>query len=64
WRESEILDEEVFEKVFLGLVESLGHVEDIIFGDQCSELVVFRGSDTSNDNPAKNGAREEQASND
>ncbi|GJZ44365.1 hypothetical protein Tco_0591620 [Tanacetum coccineum] len=37
WRESEILDEEVFEKVFLGFVESLGHVEDITFGGQCSE---------------------------
>ncbi|GKE04368.1 hypothetical protein Tco_1396386, partial [Tanacetum coccineum] len=40
WRESEILDEEVFEKVFLGFVESLGHVEDITFGGQCSERLV------------------------
>ncbi|GJX92124.1 thiamine thiazole synthase, chloroplastic-like protein [Tanacetum coccineum] len=60
WRESKILDEEVFDKVLLGLFESLGHVEDITFGDQCSELVVFRGSDTSDDKPAKNGAREDQ----
>ncbi|GKA23389.1 ribonuclease H-like domain-containing protein [Tanacetum coccineum] len=58
WRESEILDEEVFEKVFLGLGESLGHVEDITFGDQCSEYL-------SRLEAAKNGAREEQiASND
>ncbi|GKC71311.1 ribonuclease H-like domain-containing protein [Tanacetum coccineum] len=39
WRESEILDEEVFEKVFLGFVESLGHVEYITFGGQCSEFL-------------------------
>ncbi|GJZ44364.1 putative reverse transcriptase domain-containing protein [Tanacetum coccineum] len=41
WRESEILDEEVFEKVFLGFVESLGHVEDITFGGQCSESYLL-----------------------
>ncbi|GKD17159.1 ribonuclease H-like domain-containing protein [Tanacetum coccineum] len=47
WRESEIFDEEVFR----GLLESLGHVEDIAYGDHCLELLsrLEAGSDTSDD---------------
>ncbi|GKD39494.1 hypothetical protein Tco_1259701 [Tanacetum coccineum] len=37
------------EEVFRGLLESLGHVKDITFGDHCSELLsrLKAGSDTS-----------------
>nr|GEV57502.1 hypothetical protein [Tanacetum cinerariifolium] len=58
WRKSGILDEEVFG----GFLESLGHVEDITFGDDWSELLsrLKAGSDTSNDDLAENGDREEQ----
>ncbi|GJW51912.1 ribonuclease H-like domain-containing protein [Tanacetum coccineum] len=39
WRESEIFDEEVFR----GLLESLGHVENIAYGDHCLELFLATG---------------------
>ncbi|GKD72959.1 hypothetical protein Tco_1331241 [Tanacetum coccineum] len=46
------------EEVFRGLLESLGHVKDITFGDHCLELLsrLRAGSD---DVRAKNGDREE-----
>ncbi|GJX39814.1 ribonuclease H-like domain-containing protein [Tanacetum coccineum] len=43
---------EIFaKKIFRGLLESLGHVKDITFGDHCSELLsrLKAGSDTSDD---------------
>nr|GEX78861.1 hypothetical protein [Tanacetum cinerariifolium] len=58
WRKSGILDEEVFG----GFLEILGHVEDITFGDDWSELLgrLKAGTDTSNDDRAENGDREEK----
>nr|GEV96973.1 hypothetical protein [Tanacetum cinerariifolium] len=42
------------EEIFRGLLKSLGHVENITFGDHCSELLSrLKGvSDTSNDDRA------------
>ncbi|GKE24369.1 hypothetical protein Tco_1435881 [Tanacetum coccineum] len=39
------------EEIFRGLLESLGHVKHITFGDHCSELLsrLKAGSDTSDD---------------
>ncbi|GJW02653.1 hypothetical protein Tco_1561509 [Tanacetum coccineum] len=50
------------EEVFRGLLESLGHVKRITFGDHCSELLsrLKAGSDTSDVDRAENGDREEQ----
>ncbi|GKE03604.1 hypothetical protein Tco_1395622, partial [Tanacetum coccineum] len=50
------------EEIFRGLLKSLGHVENITFGDHCSELLsrLKAGSDTSNDDRAENGDRGEQ----
>ncbi|GKE69726.1 hypothetical protein Tco_1527798 [Tanacetum coccineum] len=50
------------EEIFRGLSKSLGHVENITFGDHCSELLfcLKSGSDTSNDDRAENGDCEEQ----
>nr|GEZ07070.1 hypothetical protein [Tanacetum cinerariifolium] len=50
------------EEIFGGLLESLGHVENITFGDHCSELLsrLKAGSDTSDDDGDDNGDREEQ----
>ncbi|GKA77543.1 hypothetical protein Tco_0784004, partial [Tanacetum coccineum] len=50
------------EEIFRGILESLGHVENITFGDHCSELLscLKSGSDTSNDDRAENGDCEEQ----
>ncbi|GJV82291.1 thiamine thiazole synthase, chloroplastic-like protein [Tanacetum coccineum] len=50
------------EEVFRGLLESLGHIKDITFGDHCSELLsrLKAGSDTSADDGDDNGDREEQ----
>ncbi|GKA47608.1 thiamine thiazole synthase, chloroplastic-like protein [Tanacetum coccineum] len=53
----------IFEKeVFGGLLKSLHHVEDITLGDHFSELLsrLKVGSDTSKDDRAENGDREEQ----
>ncbi|GJV29383.1 thiamine thiazole synthase, chloroplastic-like protein [Tanacetum coccineum] len=49
------------EEVFRGILESLGHVKRITFGDHCSELLSLlkAGSDMSNDDRAENGGREE-----
>ncbi|GKB36412.1 hypothetical protein Tco_0881354 [Tanacetum coccineum] len=50
------------EEVFRGLLKSPGHVKHITFGNYCSELLsrLKAGSDTSDDDRAKNGDREEQ----
>ncbi|GJT29164.1 retrotransposon protein, putative, ty1-copia subclass [Tanacetum coccineum] len=50
------------EEVFRGLLKSLGHVKHITFGNYCSELLsrLKAGSDTSDDDRAENGDREEQ----
>nr|GEX35523.1 hypothetical protein [Tanacetum cinerariifolium] len=50
-------------EIFRGLLESLGHVEDITFGDHCSDAILLMqllsclkaGSDTSDDDRAENG---------
>ncbi|GJU53658.1 hypothetical protein Tco_1227372 [Tanacetum coccineum] len=50
------------EEIFRVLLKILGHVKDITFGDHCSELLshLKAGSDTSDDDRAENGDREEQ----
>ncbi|GJW36761.1 hypothetical protein Tco_0059681 [Tanacetum coccineum] len=56
------------EEIFRGLLKSLGHVENITFGDHCSEEILLMnllsrlkaGSDTSDDDGDDNGDREEQ----